>query len=308
MTVDSADVPLPVSRIEAPTPAATRGEFATALGLLLRNRVALAGAVIYLLFVLVAMAAPLLAPADPDEQVLANRFKSPAWISGDGAHPLGADNLGRDVLSRLVYGSRVSIVVGLVTVTICAAIGSALGAIAGYARGRVDDCLLLLLDIWMAFPALVLAIALSAALGAGLPNLILALSLTGWVSYCRVIRGEVLALREREFVLAARVLGATGGRIVARHLIPNVVAPILVLATLELATVIIAEAALSFLGLGVGASQPTWGSMLNDGRQFLRQAWWLATFPGLAISVLVLAVNLLGDGLRDALDPRLRGR
>jgi peptide/nickel transport system permease protein len=149
---------------------------------------------------------------------------------------------------------------------------------------------------------------LSASLGPGLPNLILALALTGWVSYCRVIRGEVLALREREFVLAARVVGATGLRVVARHLLPNVVAPVLVLATLEMATVIISEAALSFLGLGVGASQPTWGNMLNDGRQFLRQAWWLATFPGFAILVLVLAVNLLGDGLRDALDPRLRGR
>jgi peptide/nickel transport system permease protein len=160
----------------------------------------------------------------------------------------------------------------------------------------------------MAFPALVLAIALSAALGPGLPNLILALALTGWVSYCRVIRGEVLSLREREFVVAARVVGASGARIVARHLVPNLVAPVLVLATLEMATVIIAEAALSFLGLGVGASHPTWGGMLNDGRQFLRQAWWLATFPGLAISALVLSINLLGDGLRDVLDPRLRGR
>jgi peptide/nickel transport system permease protein len=167
---------------------------------------------------------------------------------------------------------------------------------------------MLVLDIWMAFPSLVLAIALSAALGPGLPNLILALALTGWVSYCRVVRAEVLSLREREFVLAARVVGASGGRVVARHLIPNVVAPVLVLATLEMATVIISEAALSFLGLGVGATQPTWGGMLNDGRQFLRQAWWLATCPGLAISALVLAVNLLGDGLRDALDPRLRGR
>jgi peptide/nickel transport system permease protein len=158
----------------------------------------------------------------------------------------------------------------------------------------------------MAFPALVLAIALSAALGPSLPNLILALVLTGWVAYCRVVRGEVLSLREREFVLAARVCGASGARIVTRHLLPNVLAPILVLATLEMATVIIAEAALSFLGLGVQADQPTWGGMLNDGRQFLRQAWWLATFPGIAISLLVLGINLIGDGLRDALDPRLR--
>lgn len=282
-----------------------RGELATALGLLLHNRFAVAGAAVYLAFVLIAVTAPLLTPYDPDAQVLTERFQPPNGLVG--VHPLGADNLGRDILSRLVYGSRISIAVGLVTVSVCAIVGSALGALAGYARGRIDAVLLLLLDIWMAFPSLVLAIALSAALGPGLLNLILALSLTGWVSYCRVIRGEVLSLREREFVLASRVIGASGARVVTRHLLPNVVAPIIVLATLEMATVIIAEAALSFLGLGVGASHPTWGGMLNDGRQFLRQAWWLATFPGLCISALVLAVNLLGDGLRDALDPRLRG-
>jgi peptide/nickel transport system permease protein len=280
----------------------------TALRIVLCNRVAMAGALVYVAFVLVAVFAPALAPGDPDAQTLSERFQPPTWIAPASSHPLGADNLGRDVLSRLVYGARVSIVVGVSTVSICAIVGSALGAIAGYARGRVDGGVMLLLDIWMAFPALVLAIALSAALGPGLPNLILALALTGWVGYCRVIRAEVLSLREREFVLAARVVGATAARVVARHLVPNVVAPVLVLATLEMATVIISEAALSFLGLGVGASQPTWGNMLNDGRQFLRQAWWLATFPGLAISALVLAVNLLGDGLRDALDPRLRQR
>ncbi len=269
---------------------------------------AIAGAVVYIAFVLIAVFAPLLAPMDPDVQALTDRFKPPVWIAADSGHLLGADNLGRDVLSRLIYGARVSIVVGLATVTLCAFAGSALGAAAGYLRGRTDALLMLVLDIWMAFPALVLAIAVSAALGPGLPNLILALALIGWVSYCRVVRAEVLSLREREFVLAARVVGASSMRIIARQLLPNVVGPVLVLATLEMATVIISEAALSFLGLGVGASQPTWGNMLNDGRQYLRQAWWLATFPGLAISALVLAVNLLGDGLRDALDPRLRGR
>ena len=290
----------------AERPVRVRGELASATKLLVRNRLAMAGLVVYVAFVSLAVAAPLLAPADPDLQSLGERFKPPGFLAAGSGHPLGADNLGRDVLSRLVYGARVSIVVGLVTVGVCALLGSALGAIAGYARGRVDAGLTFFLDIWMAFPPLVLAIALSAALGPGLPNLILALVLTGWVGYCRVVRAEVLSLREREFVLAARIVGASGARIVARHLVPNVVAPVLVLATLEMATVIISEAALSFLGLGVGASQPTWGGMLNDGRQFLRQAWWLATFPGLAISALVLAVNLLGDGLRDALDPRLK--
>jgi peptide/nickel transport system permease protein len=285
-----------------------RGELATSALILFRNRFAVVGAVVYAGFVVLAVFAPVFAPADPELQTLSDRFQPPSWITPGNGHLLGADNLGRDVLSRVVYGSRVSIAVGVATVSVCVVVGSALGAIAGYARGRIDGVLMLVLDIWMAFPALVLAIALSAALGPGLPNLILALALTGWVSYCRVVRAEVLSLREREFVLAARVVGGSGGRVVARHLIPNVVGPVLVLATLEMATVIISEAALSFLGLGVGATQPTWGGMLNDGRQFLRQAWWLATFPGLAISLLVLAVNLLGDGLRDALDPRLRGR
>ena len=298
----------PATRAAQAEPAGARGAVGSAARRLLGSPLGVASLAVYLAFVGLALLAPLVAPFDPNAQVLAERFRPPAFLAPGSAHPLGADNLGRDVLSRLVYGARVSIAVGLVTVVLCAGLGSTLGAVAGYARGRIDGVLLLLLDIWMAFPSLVLAIALSAALGAGLLNLILALVLSGWVSYCRVVRGEVLALREREFVLAARVVGASGARIVARHLVPNVLAPILVLATLEMATVIIAEAALSFLGLGVGASQPTWGGMLNDGRQFLRQAWWLATFPGLAISGLVLSINLLGDALRDALDPRLRGR
>jgi len=272
-----------------------------------RNVPALIGGAIYAGFILMAILAPLLAPMDPLEQTLTDRLKPPVWLSGGtGEHVLGADNLGRDILSRLIYGAQVSIIVGAATVTACAVAGSLLGAIAGFWRGPLDTSLMMLLDIWMAFPSLVMAIALSAVLGPSLPNLILALALTGWVAYCRVIRGEVLSLREREFVLAARVCGASGFRIITRHLLPNVLAPILVLATLEMATVIIAEAALSFLGLGVQAEQPTWGGMLSDGRQFLRQAWWLAAFPGAAISLLVLGINLFGDGLRDALDPRLR--
>ncbi|MCC6174543.1 MAG: ABC transporter permease [Chloroflexi bacterium] len=296
-----------VPTIASARPQTARGELRIVLGLLARNRSALVGAGIYLGFVLMAFLAPLLAPSDPQEQTLTSRLKPPVWMTGgSSAYVLGADNLGRDIASRLIYGARVSIVVGAATVSACAVLGSVLGAVAGYWRGRLDAALMLVLDIWMAFPSLVLAIALSAALGPSLTNLILALVLTGWVAYCRIIRGEVLSLREREFVLAARVSGATGLRIVAKHLLPNVLAPILVLATLEMATVIIAEAALSFLGLGVQAEQPTWGGMLNDGRQFLRQAWWLATFPGAAISLLVLGINLFGDGLRDALDPRLR--
>lgn len=284
-------------------------EAAVAVRLLARNRLAIAGALVYLAIVALAVLAPVIAPHDPALQTLSNRLAPPAFLAGGSSdYLLGADNLGRDILSRMIHGARVSIIVGLVTVTICAVLGSFLGAIGGYLGGRVDYLLVLFLDIWMAFPFLVLAIAMSAVLGPGLLNLILALVLSGWVAYCRIVRGEVMSLRERDFVVAATVVGASGGRIIARHLIPNVLGPILVLATLEMATVIIAEAALSFLGLGVQASQPTWGGMLNDGRAFLQQAWWLATFPGLAISILVLSINLFGDGLRDVLDPRLRNR
>lgn len=274
-----------------------------------RNRLAIVGAVVYLLIVTVAILAPVLVPHDPAQQQLTARFDPPAFLPGSsGEYLLGADNLGRDILSRLIYGARISVLVGVVTVTICAVFGSFLGAIGGYFGGRVDQLLVLLLDVWMAFPFLVLAIAISAILGPGLSNLILALVLSGWVAYCRVVRGQVISMREQDFVLAATVMGASGRRIIARHIVPNVFAPILVLAMLEMGTVIIAEAALSFLGLGVGTRTPTWGGMLNDGRAFLQQAWWLATFPGIAISLLVLSVNLFGDGLRDALDPRLRNR
>ncbi|MCC6703511.1 MAG: ABC transporter permease [Thermomicrobiales bacterium] len=270
---------------------------------------AMFGAIVYLAIALMALLAPVIAPHDPGAQQLLDRLKPPALMAGGSTeHLLGTDNLGRDILSRLIYGARVSIVVGLVTVTICAVFGSLLGAIGGYLGGRIDYLLVLLLDIWMAFPFLVLAIAMSAVLGPGPMNLILALVLSGWVAYCRVVRGEVMSLRERDFVVAARVVGVSDSRIIARHLVPNVLGPILVLAMLEMATVIIAEAALSFLGLGVGSSIPTWGAMLNDGRAYLRQAWWLATFPGVIISVLVLSINFFGDGLRDALDPRLRNR
>jgi peptide/nickel transport system permease protein len=287
----------------------SQSEARVAVRLLIRNRLALAGAIVYLAIVALAIFAPVLAPHDPELQTLSSRLKPPAFFAGGNSdHLLGADNLGRDILSRMIYGARVSIIVGLVTVTVCALVGSVLGAIGGYMGGKVDYLLVLFLDIWMAFPFLVLAIAMSAILGPGLLNLILALVLSGWVAYCRVVRGEVMSLRERDFVIAARVVGASGRRIIAQHLVPNVLAPIMVLATLEMATVIIAEAALSFLGLGVQSSQPTWGGMLNDGRPFLQQAWWPATFPGLAISITVLSINLVGDGLRDALDPRLRSR
>lgn len=305
----ATDEQLPTLADPAVAAGRSRREIVVTTRRLARNRMAMAGAIVYLTIALMALLAPVIAPHDPGAQQLLNRLKPPAMMDGGSTqHLLGTDNLGRDILSRLIYGARVSIVVGLVTVTICAMFGSLLGAIGGYLGGRIDYLLVLLLDIWMAFPFLVLAIAMSAVLGPGPMNLILALVLSGWVGYCRVVRGEVMSLRERDFIVAARVVGVSDSRIIARHLVPNVLGPILVLAMLEMATVIIAEAALSFLGLGVGSGIPTWGAMLNDGRAYLRQAWWLATFPGVIISVLVLSINFFGDGLRDALDPRLRNR
>lgn len=276
-----------------------------------QSRTATLGALIFVAFVLVAVLAPILAPHDPAAQDLERRLAPPIGL-GKGAaslqYPLGNDNLGRDILSRLLVGSRVSLIVGAGTILLSCVVGSLIGAVAGFYRGFVDDMAMRLVDVWLAFPSLLLAIAFGAALGPGLFNLIIALSLSIWVVYCRIVRAEVLSIREQEFVLAARAMGASDARIILRYILPNVLAPILVISTLQMGTVIISEASLNFLGIGVQGSIPTWGGMLSDGREFMRQAWWLSTFPGIAISVVVLSINLIGDGLRDALDPRLRAR
>jgi peptide/nickel transport system permease protein len=277
----------------------------------LLSKIATLGALIFALFLLIAILAPILAPHDPALQDLKRRLAPPIGLGMEKAsleYPLGNDNLGRDILSRLLVGSRVSLVVGVSTILLASSMGSLIGAMAGFYRGLVDNIVMRIVDIWMAFPSLLLAIAFGAALGPGLFNLVLALSLTIWVVYCRVVRAEVLSLRERDYVLAARAMGASDLRIILRHMLPNVLAPILVISTLQMGVVIISEASLNFLGVGVQSSVPTWGGMLSDGREFMRDAWWLATFPGIAISIVVLGVNLLGDGLRDALDPRLRRR
>ena len=277
----------------------------------LLSKTATLGALIFALFLLIAILAPILAPHDPALQDLKRRLAPPIGLGIEKAspeYPLGNDNLGRDILSRLLVGSRVSLVVGISTILLASSVGSLIGAVAGFYRGLLDNVVMRIVDIWMAFPSLLLAIAFGAALGPGLVNLVLALSLTIWVVYCRVVRAEVLSIRERDYVLAARAMGASDLRIILRHVLPNVLAPILVISTLQMGIVIISEASLNFLGVGVQSSVPTWGGMLSDGREFMRDAWWLATFPGIAISIVVLGVNLLGDGLRDALDPRLRRR
>jgi peptide/nickel transport system permease protein len=266
------------------------------------DALAVAGAVIVLAAVVLAAAAPALAPADPIRNALLDRLTAPTW---DRAHPLGTDTLGRDVASRLLYGARVSLVVGFSAVLLAGAVGVAAGLVSGWYRGWVDDLVMRLGDVQLAFPVLVLAVAVLAVLGGSVLNLIVVLGVTGWITYARIVRGEVLTLRERDFVAAARALGAGDAWILGRHLLPNVLPPITVVATFSVARTIIAEASLSFLGLGVPAPEPSWGAMLDEGRNYITTGWWLALFPGLAILLLVLGINLVGDWLRDVLDPRL---
>ena len=289
-------------------PPLQQSRFIRVLRTVLRKKTAVFGGFVLGLFVLIAILAPVLAPHNPGQQNLKLRLGPPIGLGLENAsieYPLGNDNLGRDVFSRLIVGSRVSLVVGVITVVLTTLLGSMLGAMAGYYRGNFDNAVMRLVDIWMAFPDILLAIAFAAALGPGLFNLIVALALTNWVVYCRVVRAEVLVLREQEYVMAVRSLGGSNMRIIMLHILPNVLSSILVIATLQFGTVIVTEASMSFLGISVQSSVPTWGGMLADGREFMRQAWWLATFPGIAISIVVLGANLLGDGLRDALDPRL---
>jgi peptide/nickel transport system permease protein len=271
-----------------------------------RDRVALAGLAVIVASVLLAAIAPALAPADPVTNDLLARLTPPMWMDGGSAsHPLGTDTLGRDVVSRLLYGARVSLVVGFSAVILAGGLGVVLGLVAGYYGGRLDDALMRLGDVQLAFPALVLAIAVLAVVGSGLGNVVLVLGVTGWVTYARIARGETLSLRHREFVEGARALGARDTAILWRHVLPNVLPSITVVATFSVARTIIAEASLSFLGLGIPPPAPSWGAMLDEGRNYLTTGWWLALFPGLAILVVVLGINIVGDWLRDTLDPRL---
>jgi peptide/nickel transport system permease protein len=279
----------------------------TTLRRLVRRRTAIFGLIVVALVVFSAVFAPWITPFDPLEQDINQRLKEPGWRNATGQmHPLGTDHLGRDILARIIFGARIALVVGLSAVLISGVLGMIIGLIAGYFGGKVDDFLMRLADIQLAFPFILLAIAVIGVLGANLRNIIIVIGVSSWVVYARVVRGEVLSIRERDFVQAAIALGSRDGRILVRHVLPNAFTPWLVVATLDMARVIVIESALSFLGLGVQPPTPTWGGMLADGRVYLSTAWWLATFPGLAILITVLGINLLGDGLRDTLDPRLK--
>jgi peptide/nickel transport system permease protein len=271
-----------------------------------RNPVGVIGAIVLLGVIGTAVFANYLAPHEPNKQRLIARFKPPVWIEGGNTtYPLGTDNVGRDILSRIIHGSRISLVVGICAVGISMLIGVTLGLLSGFLGGRVDAIIMGLVDIMLAFPQIILAFAMVAVLGPGIGNIILVLGLTGWERYARVVRAEVLALREREFVQAARALGVPTGRILFRHVMPNTFSSVIVMATLQTAQAILAEAALSFLGLGTGLTYPSWGQMISLGRDYVNVAWWISTLPGLAILLTVLAINLVGDRVRDVLDPRV---
>jgi peptide/nickel transport system permease protein len=262
------------------------------------------GAAIVGVAVTSAVIAPVLAPSDPYAQAVGDRLIPPVWDQGGSwTHPLGTDPLGRDILSRIIYGARVSISAGALAVAFSMILGVVMGLVAGYFRGRVDAAVSNLVDVMLAFPFLLLALAAVAALGPGFGNMIVVLGLTGWPIYTRVVRAETLKYREREFILAARALGLGSVRILRAHVLPNLVNTIIVMASLEVARMIILESFLSFLGLGIQPPTPSWGAMLGEGRVYMLSHWWLAAFPGAAIFVTTLGINLFGDGLRDLLDP-----
>lgn len=273
-----------------------------------KNRAAVAGLGMICLVVIAALAAPLLAPFDPNSQNIILRLKPPGFQSEAGINLLGTDALGRDILSRVIYGSRISLIVGLASVLFAGSIGVFLGLISGYFGGWVDSIIMRWTDIQLAIPFLVLALAVVAALGSGLWNLIVVLGVTGWVNYARVVRAEVLVVRERDYTDAARALGVPARLLLWRHILPNVSSSIIVIGSLQVARMILFESSLSFLGLGIPPEIPTWGSMVATGRNYLSIAWWVSTVPGLAIFLLVLGINLCGDRLRDILDPQLRSR
>ncbi|MBT3353127.1 MAG: ABC transporter permease [Nitrospinaceae bacterium] len=277
-----------------------------AMSSLRKDKSALFGVLILLAVVLCAILAPVISPANPHEQLLSRALKPPLWSDGQRIFILGTDHLGRDFLSRLIYGTRISLMVGFFAVFLTGSVGLLVGLLSGYFGGKVDFVFMRLVDLILSFPFILLALATIAIVGPSLTVLILVMSMRIWVIYARVVRGEVLSLREQEFVQGARSIGSSHVRIIFRHILPNVLAPVIIIASLYLGRMIIIEAGLSFLGLGVPPPTPTWGGLLSDGKVHLYTAWWVVTFPGLAITITVLGSNLVGDWLRNVLDPRLQ--
>ncbi|MBB4192026.1 dipeptide transport system permease protein [Rhizobium aethiopicum] len=272
-----------------------------------RNKGAVIGLVVFVVILVVAIFAPVFAPHTPNEQNRAVLLAVPAWMEGGSASfPLGTDAVGRDILSRLIYGARFSLFIGVVVVTLSVICGVLIGLVAGYFRGRIDTAIMRLMDIILAFPSLLLALVLVAVLGPGLTNAMIAISLVNQPHFVRLTRASVISEREKEYVIASRVAGAGTLRLMFKTILPNCLGPLIVQATLAFSAAILDAAALGFLGMGAQPPTPEWGTMLAESREFISRAWWVVTFPGLAILITVLAINLMGDGLRDALDPKLK--
>ncbi|MGH7567059.1 MAG: ABC transporter permease [Gemmatimonadota bacterium] len=267
-----------------------------------RRRLAMAGGAVIVVLVILGIAGPWIAPYDPLDQDLTRSLQGPSW-----AHWFGTDSFGRDILSRVLYGARISLLVGIVSQGIAFSLGVAMGLVSGYYGGKVDALIMRLADVTLAFPTLLLLIAITAAFQPSLTVVFVAIGVVGWAGLARLVRSQTLVVRELDFVQAARALGMNDLRLLARHVLPNTLAPAIIAVTLGMAGAILLEAALSFIGLGAQPPTPSWGSMISDGRDFLRTAPWISVFPGLAIGLVVLGFNLFGDGLRDAMDPRLRG-
>lgn len=274
---------------------------ARSLRTLAHNRMAMVGLAVILVWALIALAAPLVAPYGPLQQKVEDRLQPPSW-----RHPFGTDELGRDVFSRVVYGARISLPVGLVVIAFSMALGALVGALAGYLGGLFDLLIMRVADITLAFPSIVLALAIASVLGPSLRNAVIAMILVWWPEYARLMRGQVLSVKNNEYVTAARAVGVPGRRVLARHILPNSGSPIVIKASLDAGSAILTIAALSFIGLGAVPPTPEWGAMISMGR-FKFYQWWLTAFPGLAVLTVVLGFNFVGDGLRDALDPRSRG-
>lgn len=276
-------------------------EFRFSLYLFKKNRLAVAGLIIILAFIIIAIFAPWIAPYDPEETDFPNKKKPPSR-----KHLFGTDQVGRDILSRIFWGARIDLAIGIIIVGIGLIIGIALGATSGYMGGKVDEIIMRVTDVFLAFPFLILAMAVTAAFGMGLKNMMIALVLVSWPGYTRLVRGQALSVKENEYVEAARAVGASNSRIIFKHILPNCMAPITVRATMDLGVIILIAAGLGFIGVGAGPEVAEWGRMISDGRDYVFAYPWIPTFPGLAILIVVLGFNLLGDGLRDILDPRLR--
>ncbi|CAM5217553.1 Peptide/nickel transport system permease protein OS=Ureibacillus acetophenoni OX=614649 GN=SAMN05877842_11569 PE=3 SV=1 [Ureibacillus acetophenoni] len=292
--------------IETPSVVQKKSSVSYVLKSLLKSKTGFAGFLIVIIVVLVAIFAPLLAPYDPALINPTKMLKPPFWIEGsDPAHLLGTDNLGRDILSRIIYGSQVSLLVGISAVVLAGIIGIVVGLVSGFYGRWVDMILMRLVDSFLAIPNILFALVFLAIFGPSVPTLIVVIGVTNWVAYARIVRGETLSIKEREFVKAARTIGVKNSIIMVRHILPNVMSSFIVISTLSVASTILLEASLSFLGLGIQPPTISWGGILSDGRDYLATSWWLATLPGVAITITVLGIIFLGDWLRDLLDPRM---